>query len=122
MVCLSTLTLGGLLAALFVAQIIRQDTRRAKMTFFMGALALALQHIGCLMSGNIGGWISFSAIVLLIVLVGLIHGGVFSSTPSILPDKCIPIPEPTPQGHLCAPACPLCPGEEACPIPDYLPY
>ncbi len=124
MVCLSTLTLGGLLAALFVAQLIRGDGRRAQMTFFMGALAVLLQHLGCVIAGDIGGWTAFAIMILLIVLVGMIHGGVFSSVPSILPDKCIPIPEPgsEPSGVLCAPACPKCPGEEECPIPDYLPY
>lgn len=124
MICLSTLTLGGLFGALFIAQIIRQDNRRAQMTFFMGIMATALQHLGCVFGGDLGGWLSFTAIILLIVLVGMVHGGVFSSEPSILPDNCIPIPpSPGPPGHpMCAPACPLCPGEEPCPIPDYLPY
>lgn len=124
MICLSTLTLGGLLGALFIAQLIRQDTRRAQMTFFMGIMATALQHLGCVFGGNIGGWISFSAIILLIVLIGIVHGGVFDSVPSIIPDNCIPIPStpPAPLGPQCAPACPLCPGEDPCPIPDYLPY
>ncbi len=120
MICLSTLTLASLLGALFIAQIIRQDNRRAQMTFFMGIMATALQHFGCIFGGEIGGWTSFAAIILLIVLIGLVHGGVFDSTPSILPDKCIPIPSGG--GGGCAPACPLCPGEDPCPIPDYLPY
>ena len=130
MICLSTLTLAGLMAALFIAQLIRGDGRRAQMTFFMGIMATALQHLGCVFGGNLGGWLAFAAIILLIVLVGLVHGGVFDSAPSIIPDNCVPIPSGGGGGGggggsrwpQCAPACPLCPGEDPCPIPDYLPY
>jgi hypothetical protein len=112
------------MVALLIAQILRGDGRRAQMTFFMGILAVLLQHLGCVFAGDIGGWTAFVILILLIVLIGMIHGGVFSSEPSIMPDKCIPIPSgpPAPSAPMCAPACPLCPGEEECPIPDYLPY
>ncbi len=122
MLCLPTLSLGMLFTALALAQIITRDMRRLPMTFLFGFLALGIVHAGCAVGGDTAGWVAVTGFIALIVLVMLSQAGVFSSRPSIIPNKCIPpckkCGDDKPK---CDPPCPLCPGDEPCPIPDYLP-
>ena len=127
MLCLSTLSLGFLLLALFITQLIKRDTRRAQMTFLLGGLALLLQKLCSVLCGEFGGWISLAILITLIVLIALVQSGVLSDGPSILPNKCIPPsgsgngPEPTPGPGPCPPPpCPRCPGIDPCPPPKYV--
>lgn len=126
MLCLSTLSLGFLLSALFITQLIKRDTRRAQMTFLLGALALLLQNLGCVLGGEFGGWMSLGILITLIVLIALVQAGVLSSNPSILPNKCIPPsgsgngPLPGPAPPCPPPPCPRCPGVDPCPPPKYV--
>jgi hypothetical protein len=118
MICLPTLSLGMLYAALILAQLINRDTRRLPMTFLFGLLTLGIVYAGCMAGGEAAGWIAFVGIIALIVLVMLSQAGVFTDRPSVLPNPCIP------SCGSQAPKCeqrPLCPGDEPCPIPDYLP-
>jgi hypothetical protein len=125
MLCLSTLSLGFLLSALFITQLINRDMSRASMTFLLGSLALLLQNLGCMLGGEFGGWLSLLVLITLIVLVALVQAGVLSSGPSILPNKCIP-PSPGPAPAPCPlppsppPPCPRCPGVDPCPPPKYI--
>ena len=116
MLCLPTLSLGMLFAALILAQIINRDMRRLPMTFLFGLLSLGIVHAGCAAGGDAAGWIAVAGLVALIVLVMLSQAGVFTERPSVLPNKCVP--------SCGKPKCeqrPLCPGDEPCPIPDYVP-
>ena len=133
MLCLSTLSLGFLLSALFITQLIKRDTRRAQMTFLLGALALLLQNLGCVLGGEFGGWMSLGILITLIVLIALVQSGVLSDGPSILPNKCVPSgsgsgngpapgpgPSPGPAPPCPPPPCPRCPGVDPCPPPKYV--
>lgn len=122
MLCLSTLSLGFLLSALFITQLIKRDTRRAQMTFLLGALALLLQNLGCMFGGEFGGWMSLGILITLIVLIALVQSGVLSDGPSILPNKCVPSgSDPAPGPAPCPPPpCPRCPGVDPCPPPKYV--
>ena len=120
MLCLPTLSLGMLFAALALAQIITRDMQRLPMTFLFGLLSLGIVHAGCAAGGDAVGWVAFTGFIALIILIMLNQAGIFSSRPSILPSKCIPSNKKPVQPN-CDPPCPLCPGDEPCPIPDYLP-
>lgn len=125
MLCLSTLSLGFLLSALFITQLIKRDTRRAQMTFLLGALALLLQNLGCALGGEFGGWMSLGILITLIVLIALVQSGVLSTGPSILPNKCVPsgsgsAPGPAPPCPPPPPPCARCPGVDPCPPPKYV--
>lgn len=116
MLCLPTLSLGMLFAALILAQLINRDMRRLSMTFLFGLLSLGIVHAGCAAGGDAAGWVAVAGLIALIVLVMLSQAGVFADQPSVIPNKCIP--------PCNKPKCeqrPLCPGDEPCPIPEYLP-
>lgn len=148
MLCLSTLSLGFLLSALFITQLINGDTAHAQMTFLLGVLALLLQNLGCILGGEFGGWMTFGILVSLTVLITLVQTDTLESTPSILPNKCKPVRSGSGSGSnsgsgtgngrsgssggagtgadagtICLsslPLCPHCPGVDACPPPQYL--
>jgi hypothetical protein len=122
MLCLPTLSLGMLFAAFILAQIINRDMHRLPMTFLFGLLSLGIVHAGCAAGGDAAGWVAFAGFIALIVLIMLSQAGVFIKSPSVLPKKCIPLSKKYEDNKSkCEPPCPLCPGDEPCPIPDYLP-
>jgi energy-coupling factor transporter transmembrane protein EcfT len=111
MLCLPTLSLGLLFAALITAQLINRDLRRLSITFLFALITLTITYVGCIAGGEVVGWTAFVGIIALIVLFILVQAGVFANRPSVLPNRCVPTCEQRT----------LCPGEEPCPTPDYLP-
>jgi hypothetical protein len=117
MLCLSTITLALVLGSLFVAQLISRDGKRAQLTFFMGLLALFLQHLGCRFGGDAGGWLSLGLLVAVIVLIFLVHAGVFLPSPSVTPNECKPSSSSCTGCPASCPNTAPCPGIDPCPAP-----
>jgi hypothetical protein len=113
MICVPTVTLAAIFAAVFIANILKRNAHLAMITFFFGLFCIIAVSIACNNAGQTAGWVAVAAIVLFMILVQLTKLGVFEAEAVV--DPCAgsassgPVcPPPAPPAP---PACIPCPEE-----------
>ena len=99
MLCLSTMFMGLVLIALFLANIWHKDIHRSIMTLVIGTILVTIQALACQRAGETAGWLALGVVIGLVFLTSY-----YDSKPKNNLTDC-PGPDP-------------CPPIDPCPCPE----